>query len=825
MWGFVILSPEEEAEIDQDVLEFLGLDHSKREDSGSQVSALTDTGTVFQRNIPAPASMGRFWDGVPVLRVLQVFRTLLEGCRLDVYTRHSVFKWILQSKTADVRCVPWGVIRSHWDITVRKVQRDEDGLASIMGAGITPREHLDEVAESLIPAKGRVRKPPALSVEMLDDTYQVIVLSFDGAAKTSTRRGSCGCILWQLPGWKMLEARGFILDDVSANDAEYNGLLKGVQVALDRQVENLVVVGDSRIVIQQVQGLINCHRPNLQKHLAECEVQKEKFRKLHLVHVKREYNPAADYLTSKTLTLGKSWTVQDPEEFLHLERVSNIAEKLMKPKIVLLDGELPQVSEIQSLPKGSVGDVADSQSAPLPQAARVFAVLTRSKTQARTLPSPEVIEDAPPDQEEPRRPVTPLEYQAERWRRILVHREQDTYLSEIKSFLKGDFGRFPPMRLRKISKPRLVIPDALRPDMLHYAHEDFQGGHQRITRTYEKLRSEFYWPGMYADVEHYVDECVDCASGKGRPPNEGPSPGNIEPRHPFEVVSMDFVTHMPESERENTFLLLFQDAFSEFVMCKPMRSTTAQDAAEFYEECVFRRFGASSMVRHDQDPRFMSETVVRSIRAYIAEADQSDWDDHAGRLMFALNTSFDATRLDTPFYLVHGWGAQGTLSAILGPKPSSIPEHTAIEWRRKMQRQYGYAIACAEDLQKKVKRQRAEIQTKKWKELSERLKSGFEKGDSEWLYIPKGQPGLSRKLAHMWHGPFRIEEIYDDFQVKLKVTDSGYRVNPWVHVSRLKPRTLFPKRPTVEIEVAEDDDFDAALLPEDSWEPDSERNE
>ncbi|GMF55599.1 unnamed protein product [Phytophthora fragariaefolia] len=168
-----------------------------------------------------------------------------------------------------------GVILSHWDITVRKVQRDENALAAIMGAGITPREHLDEVAESLIPAKGRVRKPPVLSVEMLDNTYQGIVLSFDGAAKTSTRRGSCGCILWQLPGWKVLEARGFILDDVSVNDAEYNGLLKGVKMALDRQVENLVVMGDSRIVIQQVQGLINCHQPNLQKHLAECEAQKE----------------------------------------------------------------------------------------------------------------------------------------------------------------------------------------------------------------------------------------------------------------------------------------------------------------------------------------------------------------------------------------------------------------------------------------------------------------------------------------------------------------------------------------------------------------------
>ncbi|GMF36862.1 unnamed protein product [Phytophthora fragariaefolia] len=58
LWGFVRLSPEVDAEVDQDVLAFLVLNPSKREESGSQVSALTDTVIVFQRNIPAPASMG-----------------------------------------------------------------------------------------------------------------------------------------------------------------------------------------------------------------------------------------------------------------------------------------------------------------------------------------------------------------------------------------------------------------------------------------------------------------------------------------------------------------------------------------------------------------------------------------------------------------------------------------------------------------------------------------------------------------------------------------------------------------------------------------------
>ncbi|POM80204.1 Reverse transcriptase [Phytophthora palmivora] len=201
-----------------------------------------------------------------VVRVLHVFKTLIEGCPLVVYTRHSVLKWVIKSKTADGHLVPWGVALSQYDLEIRKVQRDEDGLAAILGAGITPREHLDKIAESFIPTKGRVKATPVISIEMLEANYTGVVLSFDGAAKTSTRVGSCGCVLWQLPEWKVLDARGYILDGVTVNDAEYFGLLRGLAMARDRGIQDLVVVGDSRIVIQQVQGLINCKQPNLQRN-------------------------------------------------------------------------------------------------------------------------------------------------------------------------------------------------------------------------------------------------------------------------------------------------------------------------------------------------------------------------------------------------------------------------------------------------------------------------------------------------------------------------------------------------------------------------------
>ncbi|OWY92460.1 reverse transcriptase [Phytophthora megakarya] len=70
---------------------------------------------------------------------------------------------------------------------------------------------------------------------------------------------------------------------------------------------------------------------------------------------------------------------------------------------------------------------------------------------------------------------------------------------------------------------------------------------------------------------------------------------------------MDFVIPLPKSRRGNTVLLLFQCAFTGYVMGKAMADTTALRVAQAFEECVYRRFGAPSLIRHDRDPRFMRE--------------------------------------------------------------------------------------------------------------------------------------------------------------------------------------------------------------------------
>ncbi|OWZ03005.1 reverse transcriptase [Phytophthora megakarya] len=286
----------------------------------------------------------------------------------------------------------------------------------------------------------------------------------------------------------------------------------------------------------------------------------------------------------------------------------------------------------------------------------------------------------------------PEDVRRERRRRICSHQADDPGLAPLVKFLQGEtehlslkqtthlakiadqfvldardalfyVSRNTPERPRDTAdRLRLVIPQYIQEDILHHCHAGFQGAYQGIIRAYERLRKEFYWIGMFKDTERYVKECVDCVTAKGLPRNPGPSPGNLLATRPF------------------------QCAFSGFIMRKAMASTEAQDVSEAYEECGFRRFGASEMIRHDRDPRFMGrvfkhfremlgsrqratlayrpqangqqersvQTVIRSVKAYVQTVDKSDWDELAEKLMWAVNTSLDFTRLDTPFYQVHG---------------------------------------------------------------------------------------------------------------------------------------------------------------------------
>jgi ribonuclease HI len=259
-----------------------------------------------------------------LLRVLNVYYTLVAGQDLVVYTRFSSLKWILTSKSVQGRLLQWSALLSPWTMEVRRVDRDEDGLSAILAASITPREKLDEVAAGLAPMKAMRVKPNLVSLEMLDAEYVGYVLSFDGAAKLKTSASSASFVLWELPGWHPVFAKSLYIEGITVNEAEYSGLLQGLAFTKawrpEDPIRKLVIVGDSRIVVQQCQGLIRCNQPHLALLLARYHELQTGFESIDLVHVKREFNGAADYLAGLALRSGQTQSIEDPEVFDQLRR-------------------------------------------------------------------------------------------------------------------------------------------------------------------------------------------------------------------------------------------------------------------------------------------------------------------------------------------------------------------------------------------------------------------------------------------------------------------------------------------------------------------------
>ena len=51
---------------------------------------------------------------------------------------------------------------------------------------------------------------------------------------------------------------------------------------------------------------------------------------------------------------------------------------------------------------------------------------------------------------------------------------------------------------------QLVIPGALKSEVLHDIHEGILGGHLGIDKCLDKLKERFYWPGQYNDGKNGV---------------------------------------------------------------------------------------------------------------------------------------------------------------------------------------------------------------------------------------------------------------------------------------------------------------------------------
>ena len=54
---------------------------------------------------------------------------------------------------------------------------------------------------------------------------------------------------------------------------------------------------------------------------------------------------------------------------------------------------------------------------------------------------------------------------------------------------------------------QLVVPQKFRNNVMVLAHDSILGGHLGAKKTYDKIATQFYWPGIYGDVVHFCCSC------------------------------------------------------------------------------------------------------------------------------------------------------------------------------------------------------------------------------------------------------------------------------------------------------------------------------
>ncbi|KAI3361705.1 hypothetical protein L3Q82_002064 [Scortum barcoo] len=139
---------------------------------------------------------------------------------------------------------------------------------------------------------------------------------------------------------------------------------------------------------------------------------------------------------------------------------------------------------------------------------------------------------------------------------------------------------------------RLFVPDAVRSQVLQWAHSSKLSCHPGINRTISLIKRHFWWRNMEADIRGFVQACTVCARGKSshQPPSGLLQPLSV-PGRPWSHIALDFVTGLPPSNGK-TVILTIVDRFSKAAhFVAPAKLPTARETADLLANHVVRLHG------------------------------------------------------------------------------------------------------------------------------------------------------------------------------------------------------------------------------------------
>jgi ribonuclease HI len=130
-----------------------------------------------------------------------------------------------------------------------------------------------------------------------------LTVNVDGGARGNPGPAAIGAVVRGDDG-EVLEERGERIGRATNNVAEYRALLLGIELAAERGASELDLVGDSELIVRQVEGKYKVKDATMKELHGKVKAALRPFDSWSIRHVRRESNADADRLVNAALDGG-----------------------------------------------------------------------------------------------------------------------------------------------------------------------------------------------------------------------------------------------------------------------------------------------------------------------------------------------------------------------------------------------------------------------------------------------------------------------------------------------------------------------------------------
>jgi hypothetical protein len=163
-----------------------------------------------------------------------------------------------------------------------------------------------------------------------------------------------------------------------------------------------------------------------------------------------------------------------------------------------------------------------------------------------------------------------------------------------------------------IFRGKIYVPkdESIRTEVVQSCHDPVIMGHPGQFKTLEMVQRNFWWPGMSSFVKDFVDGCLVCQETKNiTHPTRVPLQPTETPERPFQYITIDFIVKLPESEGQDSILMVTDQCTKAIVIILCIEKIDANQTAELLIKQVFCKYGVPKKIISDRGPQFASKVM------------------------------------------------------------------------------------------------------------------------------------------------------------------------------------------------------------------------